>query len=278
MTVSSSNTPLSANSVLKAGAFLLIGLWIGKTLVNINDTLGQICLTLMIAFQLYVPYWMYQRAGLNPETEGLNVHGLILGPIAAFRKIMINAQREKRFWRFLYIKPLRQWFAYHGRHAALKPKPLLQDLKSVCLLVCLTFPPFAIGHHFFQIHIGGHTQGYSFQLPPDMLVFVVFQVLLVALPEELFYRGFMLVCLEKSWPNRAFILGIPIGRAVIVSSIFFAFAHFVGEYNVLRLGPFFPAFLFAYLMLRSQSIFGCLTYHALSNIFSQILFVGYQVN
>ena len=238
MTASSPNAPLSASTILKTGALLIVGLWIGKELVNVNETLGQICLTLMIAFQLYVPYWLYERAGLNPEATGLNVHGLILGP---------------------------------RRVAA-----LLQDLKRVFILVLITFPPFAIGHHFFQIHIGGHTQGYSFQLPPDMLLFVVFQVLLVALPEELFYRGFMFVSLNKYWPNKTFLFGIPLGRAAIISSLFFALAHFVGEYNFLRLGPFFPAFLFAYLMLRSKSIFGCLTYHALSSIFSQILYVGYQ--
>ena len=238
MTVTTKDKPISVKTIFAAGAILIVGLGLGKTLVSINETLGQVSLTLMIAFQLYVPYWLYERAGLNPEAEGLNVHGLI--------------------------------------HRPLQTTALLSDLKRVMVLVLFTFPPFAIGHHFFQVHIGGHTQGYTFQLPPDLLLFVIFQVLLVALPEELFYRGFMLVSLEKIWPNQTFLLGIPVGRAVIVSSIFFALAHFVGEYNFLRLGPFFPAFLFSYLMLRSRSLFGCLTYHALSNVFSQILFVGYQ--
>ena len=123
----------------------------------------------MIAFQLYVPYWLYERAGLNPEAEGLNVHGLI--------------------------------------HRPLQTTALLSDLKRVMVLVLFTFPPFAIGHHFFQVHIGGHTQGYTFQLPPDLLLFVIFQVLLVALPEELFYRGFMLVSLEKYGPIKRFFWG-----------------------------------------------------------------------
>lgn len=265
-------------TVLKAGALLLLGLWAGKVLVGMNEIAGQLCLTLMIAFQLYVPYTLLQRKGLNPEKEGLHVHGLILGPIAGLRKWAVYGLKEKRLWRFVFIKPIRQWLAYHGRHAALRPTPLLGDLKRVMMLVLITFPPFAIGHHFFQIHVGGHSEGFAFQLPPDLFVFVIFQILLVALPEELFYRGFMLVSLNKSWPNKAYLFGIPIGRAVIVSSLFFALAHFVGEYNVLRLGPFFPAFLFSYLMLKSQSLLGAISYHALSNIFSQILFVGYQAS
>jgi len=143
-------------------------------------------------------------------------------------------------------------------------------------IMAITFPPFALGHHYFQIWMASQPLGFQFQIPPDFLPFVIYQILLVALPEELFYRGFMLGALLKWWPNERVIWGIPLGRAVIVSSIFFALAHFVGEYQILRLGPFFPAFLFAYLRIASNSLMGAIAFHAGSNIFSQILFVGYQ--
>ncbi|MBL90989.1 MAG: hypothetical protein CMH56_04155 [Myxococcales bacterium] len=269
-------SPLTPSFVLKTGAVLLLGLWVGKELLAINEIVGQLLLTLTIAFQLYVPYVLYQRAGLDPEQEGLHVHGLILGPIASLRRIVVNGRRRKKLWAMLFIKPIRQWLASHGRHAQFRPTPFLRDFKRALFFMGITFPPFAVGHHYFQLYMAKQEMVFELQMPPDFLAFIVFQILLVALPEELFYRGFMLGALLRWWPNERTICGIPVGKAVLVSSIYFALAHFVGEYNILRLGPFFPAFLFAYLRMRGASIFGAITFHACSNIFSQILFVGYH--
>ena len=269
---------LTPNVVIKTGVLLLLGLWVGKELLRFNELLGQLVLTAMIAFQLYAPYWLYHKARKDPESEGLNVHGCILGPIAALRRRAVSAHRQQKFWKWFFGKPLRQWLAQHGRHAHFRPRPFKAELKRVSVIILVTFPPFAVAHHYFQQWMYGRTLEFDLQLPPEFLPFVVYQFLLVALPEELFYRGFMFGALEKYWPNQTLILGIPVGRAAIVSAVFFALAHFVGEYNFLRLGPFFPAFLFGYLRLRSGSIFGALVLHAWSNIFSQILFVSYQLN
>jgi membrane protease YdiL (CAAX protease family) len=138
----------------------------------------------------------------------------------------------------------------------------------------LTFPPFAIGHHFWQTELGA--PGYRFVIPPDIAITLLKNTFLIALPEEMFYRGFLEHRLERLWPTKHHIWILPLGRTVILASALFAVGHFLGEYNPARLGPFFPAFVFSALTRRSGSICGAIAYHGMSNAFSTLLFAGYR--
>ena len=97
----------------------------------------------------------------------------------------------------------------------------------------------------------------------------------VALPEETFYRGYLLPRLEQRWPPKTRIFGAFVGRAVIVSSALFALGHFLGEWNPLRLGPFIPSLIFAWQRNKTGSIWGAVIFHAACNIFGQLLFQLY---
>ena len=98
----------------------------------------------------------------------------------------------------------------------------------------------------------------------------------VALPEETFYRGYLQPQLELAMPPRARVLGVPLGRAVVVSAALFALGHFLGEWNPLRLGPFFPALLFAWLRNATGSVVGAVVFHATCNVFGAVLYTLYQ--
>jgi uncharacterized protein len=97
----------------------------------------------------------------------------------------------------------------------------------------------------------------------------------VALPEEVFYRGYLQPRLEERWPPTRRWLGVPLGRAAVLACALFALGHFLGEWNPMRLGPFFPGLLFAWLRNRSGSVVGAVTYHALCNILGEVLFTLY---
>lgn len=265
-----------AKEGLVAALGLLLLLGVGKHLAPLLPLGNDLVFTLAAAFQLYVPLWLIQRAGELPESHRIHVHGLILGDVQALRRRRVEARRrrgERRSTR------LDQALAYYGRHARFEPRAFFQDIGRALLVAVLTFVPFAIGHHLWQQWMApaGARVTYSLTIPPDLVAITLKNVFLVALPEELFYRGFLETRLERVWPTRWSVLGIPLGRAVILASALFALGHFVGEYNPARLGPFFPAFLFSMLARKSGSIAGAVTYHGLSNAFSATLLAGYHV-
>ena len=171
-----------------------------------------------------------------------------------------------------------------------------RDAKNVALLVVLTFPLYALGYHLFAtrghewVHVLG--LGELARFVPERSVESTFgvngrtlgrellwllelaatHVFGVALPEETFYRGDLQPRLEDHWPARRRWLGVAVGRAAVLTAFFFALGHFLGEWNPLRMGPFFPALLFAWLRNATGSIAGSIGFHALCNIFGAILF------
>lgn len=140
--------------------------------------------------------------------------------------------------------------------------------------MAITFPPFAVGHHIWLSLLSGREARYVFQIPDDIVGLVLTNFLLVAVSEELFYRGFLETRLDRLWPKR-FPLGLPLTRTVFLASALFAIGHFAGEWNPARLAPFFPAFVFSFLTRKGRSIFGAVLFHGASNIYSAVLLAGY---
>ena len=104
---------------------------------------------------------------------------------------------------------------------------------------------------------------------------VLSHLLLVALPEELFYRGYVQTTLDHVWPRRWKVLGVEIGMSVLVVSIMFALGHFLVDLRVQRLAVFFPSLLFCWLRAGTDSLMAPVLFHAASNIFSDMLTKGY---
>lgn len=196
-------------------------------------------------------------------------------------------------WR---IDTLRQPYAFLG----LTLRHWREDARGVLLLAALTFPPYVVGYHLYMT--AGHDALLAwgwFDLahyfpryllaphwPSDALAWlkgsawlgeiVLTHTLGVALPEETFYRGYLQPRLETLWrPQRRF-LGTPVGYAALLTAFLFAAGHFLGEWNPLRWGPFFPALIFAWQRNRTGTIVGAITYHASCNILSEILFSLYR--
>jgi membrane protease YdiL (CAAX protease family) len=99
-------------------------------------------------------------------------------------------------------------------------------------------------------------------------------VFAVALPEEVFHRGYLMSALEKRWPPRHRIFGVPMGMAAVFASALFAIGHLVGESSTDRLGTFFPALVFAWLWRKSGSLWAPALFHAASNLLMEVLLVS----
>lgn len=258
-----------AREALIAAAALLLLLLVGKHLARAVGG-GEVWFTAIAAFQLYVPLWLVQRRGEAPEAYALHAHGLILGPLSALRARIVRARRAgKRRGRPSFVA---RALASYARGASLHPRALIRDLGFGVLAMIVTFPPFLLAHHLWQMNFGA--TGYRFVVPPDILATFLKNTFLVALPEEMFYRGFLEHRLERLWPTRRWLV-VPLGRTVVVASALFALGHFLGEYNPARLGPFFPAFVFSLLVRRGGSLAGAVLYHGASNAFSAMLYAGY---
>jgi membrane protease YdiL (CAAX protease family) len=93
----------------------------------------------------------------------------------------------------------------------------------------------------------------------------------IALPEEVFHRGYLMSALEERWPPSRRVFGVPFGLAAVLASLVFALGHLVGEMAIARLATFFPSLLFSFLWRRSGSLWAPALFHAGSNVLMSVL-------
>jgi uncharacterized protein len=101
------------------------------------------------------------------------------------------------------------------------------------------------------------------------------QLLVIALPEEAFYRGYLLTELDEVWRPRFRVLGAELGPGLLVSSALFAAGHLCTEFNAGRLAVFFPALVFGWLRSRTRGVGAGIVFHALCNLFASYLGQSY---
>lgn len=109
------------------------------------------------------------------------------------------------------------------------------------------------------------------RLPDGFLLLALVQLLVVALPEELFYRGWI----QTSWARAApgcgvTVLGARLGAGFLWTQLLFAAGHLV-VLHPWRLATFFPGLLFGWLRERTGGIVAPVVVHALSNVFLAVL-------
>jgi membrane protease YdiL (CAAX protease family) len=108
---------------------------------------------------------------------------------------------------------------------------------------------------------------FAFRLPDRLGLLVLVQLLVVALPEELFYRGWLQTAWARSAPERGVtVLGARLGRGFLWTQLLFAAGHLV-SLQPWRLATFFPGLLFGWLRERTGSVAAPVVVHALSNLF-----------
>jgi membrane protease YdiL (CAAX protease family) len=101
------------------------------------------------------------------------------------------------------------------------------------------------------------------------------QLLVIALPEEAFYRGYLQTALEKELGGGVSIFGTKVGWGLVLTSAIFALGHLLTELNPARLAVFFPSLVFGFLRARTRGIGASVLFHAMCNLFSAYLLHGY---
>ena len=97
------------------------------------------------------------------------------------------------------------------------------------------------------------------------------QLVVIAVPEEAFFRGYVLSRLRTILPPRRRLLGTPFGLAHVLSAALFAGVHLVAIPQPGRLLVFFPGLLFAWLAERSGAAIAPAVHHALCNVALRVL-------
>ena len=101
------------------------------------------------------------------------------------------------------------------------------------------------------------------------------QLLVIALPEEAFYRGYLQTSLERELKPKVSFLGAKLGWGIVLTSAIFAVGHLFTELNPARLAVFFPSLVFGFLRVRSKGIGASVAFHAMCNLFSAYLAHSY---
>jgi membrane protease YdiL (CAAX protease family) len=112
---------------------------------------------------------------------------------------------------------------------------------------------------------------------PEVADEILGQVLVIALPEEAFYRGYLQSRLDDAWAPQWRVLGARVGPGWLVAAAIFALGHIVTVPLPTRLAVFFPALVFGWLRSRTGGIGASVAFHAFCNVYSQILGRGYGV-
>ncbi len=146
---------------------------------------------------------------------------------------------------------------------------------SWALLACaITLPPFWIGYLlWFSVD-----EPFRGGLPADFGDAALGHLLVVALPEEMFYRGVLQTNLDAAWKPKFRLWGAHIGWGLLASSAIFALGHLLSTPHPSRLAVFFPSLLFGWLRTRTGGIGSSVIYHAACNVFSSYLAAGYGLS
>jgi len=171
-----------------------------------------------------------------------------------------------------------------------RAEPVRRGLVTFGAAIAVIFPLFAICYFaFYEIacnsdllaHLvprdmcsqyGGLSGVHAPSLTWALLEFCAVQLVVVALPEELFFRGMLLRLLEQRFPPKRRVLGGGIGLALVLSSLAFALVHLPKAGGDPRmLATFFPGLLFGWMRSATGSILAPTLTHGACNILIALL-------
>ena len=176
-------------------------------------------------------------------------------------------------------------------------EPVRRGLVIAAVAILAVFPVFVVGYlAFYEIACGSellsnlvprgmcaryggldalHVPDLAWFAPAGAGVltaeFAAVQLVVVALPEELFFRGMLHELLERRFPPARRVLGGGIGLALVLSSLAFAMIHLPKDGDPRALATFFPGLLFGWMRSATGSILAPTLTHAASNILVRFL-------
>ena len=176
---------------------------------------------------------------------------------------------------------------FDERAAGISMDPIAPGLRVLGLAILVTWPVFILG---FFLYYGTLCPGSSVMralapicsrwrgiagihlgVPEGFWILALSQILVVAVPEEIFFRGYLMSRFEERFPSRRRLWGATVGWPLVITSVLFAAGHFLVDFQPGRLAVFFPALAFGWMRSRSGSVAPGAVFHALCNLLSEVL-------
>ncbi len=155
-----------------------------------------------------------------------------------------------------------------GRAVRRAAPSALVELGAAIAIAAVVFPLYTVGYWWWN----QPAREPSLNLPPGVTNLVLAQMVVVALPEEAFFRGYLQTALGDLDKWRWRVLGVELAPgAWLLQAILFALIHFLVEPHPARLAVFFPALLFGWTRAWRGGVGAALALHAMSNLYSEIL-------
>jgi membrane protease YdiL (CAAX protease family) len=153
-------------------------------------------------------------------------------------------------------------------------RSIFKALALFALISVIVFPVSALVNNGYQsVAFGLSYHDASWKTVPE---YALVQFLLVAFPEEFFFRGFIQEALAKIWPPQTKILGAPFGLAAVITAAIFALSHSLIHLQWWHSFIFFPALLFGWLKEKTGTIWAGALFHAACNVFAYWVFLHYS--
>ena len=142
-------------------------------------------------------------------------------------------------------------------------KGFFPSLGTALLLSLLCLPAFLILYHYYQLY-WLHFPG-RIKFPQDWMLLFLYHLVCVALPEEVFYRGYMQSRLNEVFPKGVNFLSARLGVGWLYTAVLFALGHYLIDFRINTLATFFPGLVFGWLRERTGNVVASTLFHALCN-------------
>jgi membrane protease YdiL (CAAX protease family) len=118
-------------------------------------------------------------------------------------------------------------------------------------------------------------QIFAFKFPENPLADLARELLIVAFPEEVFFRAYVQSRWDLAWGKPWDFFGAPVGPGLLAQAVLFAICH-VASGDWLRASVFFFALLAGWLRARSGSVLGGVVYHTVANFWVHTLSASFR--
>lgn len=112
---------------------------------------------------------------------------------------------------------------------------------------------------------------FAWRLPPDLWLLVPYHLFFVAIPEEIFYRGYVQTRIDEVVPPKTSIFGAKLGWGFVVTCVLFAFGHSLVLFQWWHAFIILPSLVFGWMRARTGGFLAGAVFHAWCNVTVQIL-------
>ncbi len=170
--------------------------------------------------------------------------------------------------------------------SALSARRMMKETARAFLIAsalsALVLPPFYFGFVGWYTPVSEFSFARAFasspgsgNSPSDL---VLGHLIVVALSEEAFFRGYLQTALDDKWKGGLRVGGHRVGPSLFVTSAVFALGHLLTSPELSRLAVFFPSLLFGLLRIGTGGIGASVFFHTQCNLASAFLLRGFGLD